>query len=174
MTQDTFTDLRAIVDQIIEAYDAERVDPAAIAAEAMAKLNEAELRYAGDLYMRQLARASCRRKFGRDGADGADEGEGDNPNQGELFPEEPERFRVLQKCYPGAARSEGKERMYIRRDVMAGEDVAYNCGRLRGEGNTKLAHATVLQSWWEWREEKKKSEPNKSEPPKAEPLSPAA
>jgi hypothetical protein len=47
MTQDTFTDLRAIVDQIIEAHeDAERVDPAAIAAEAMAKLNEAELRYA--------------------------------------------------------------------------------------------------------------------------------
>jgi hypothetical protein len=47
--------LTTIVDRVIEAHeDAEHIDPAAIAAEALAKLNENELRYAGDLYMRQL------------------------------------------------------------------------------------------------------------------------
>jgi hypothetical protein len=119
--------------------------------------------------MRQLARAACRQKFGRGGAD---EGKRANPDQGQLFRDEPERFRVLQKRYPGAARSENKERMYIRRDVMAGDDVAYNGGRLRGEGNTKLEHARVLESWWEWRQEKKKTEPKKDDPPNAPPLQP--
>lgn len=167
MTQDTFTDLRAIVEQIIEAHeDAERIDPAAIAAEAAARLSGNELRHLANLHIRQIARAACRQKFGRDGAD---DGEAANPDQGHLFPEEPECFRVLQKRYPGAARSDGKERMYVRRDAMAAEDVAYNCRRLCSEVNTKLEHAKMLESWWEWRQETKKSEP-----PQGEPVKPAA
>jgi len=54
-----------------------------------------------------------------------------------MFPEEPERFSGLQRRYPAAARSDRKERVYVLRDAMAADDVAYNCRRLRGEARAR-------------------------------------
>jgi hypothetical protein len=65
-----------------------------------------------------------------------------------MFPDEVERF-PLQKRYPAAARSDRKERVYVLRDTMGAEDVAYNCRRLRGEANSKAEHAAALEQWWE-------------------------
>jgi hypothetical protein len=81
MTHDTI-DLRDLVDSLIDARDGdEHIDPAAIAAEAAAQLGESELRR---VYIRQLARAACRKRFGRGGDD---DGDGPDP-QGEMFPAE--------------------------------------------------------------------------------------
>jgi len=137
-TNDTI-DLRKLIDGLIDAREGERhIDPAAIAAEAMGRLGEAELRRVADLYIRQIARGVCRKRFGRSGED---EGDGPDPNQGEMFAEE--RFTgVLQQRYPGA-RSGG----YVLRDSMSAEDVNFNVRRLRKEGGAKLDHADALELW---------------------------
>lgn len=138
MTHETI-DLRDLVDALIDAREGEEhIDPAAVAAQAVARLGENELRRVADLYIRQLARAACRKRFGRNAED---EGDGPDPNQGEMFPEE--RFPGLQRRYP-MARSDG----YVLRDSMTGDDVAFNVKRLRREGTTKLEHAETLQDWW--------------------------
>jgi len=140
MTHDT-VDLRDLVDALIDAREGERhIDPAAIAAEAVAKLGGGELRRVADLYIRQLVRAACRKRFGRE-----DEGDELEPNQGEMFPED--RSRRLQRRYP-AARSDGKESTYVLRDAMGSDDVAFNVKRLRRESTSKLEHAEALQDWW--------------------------
>jgi hypothetical protein len=142
MTHDTI-DLRDLVDALIDDRESdEYIDPAAIAAAALAKLGDGELRRVADLYIRQLARAACRRRFGRSGDDEAD---GPDPNQGEMFPED--RFPGLQRRYP-EARSDRKESTYVLRDSMGAADVDFNVKRLRKEGTAKLEHAETLQDWW--------------------------
>jgi hypothetical protein len=142
MTHDTSIDLRDLVDALIDAReDDEHIDPAAIAAEAVARLGEGELRRVADLYIRGLARAACRKRFGRGGDDESDS----DANQAEMFPDD-RRFAALQQRYP-AARSD-RQSTYVLRDSMTAADVAFNVARLRCEGASKLGHAEALQDWW--------------------------
>src|SRR5207245_1554882 len=135
-------DLRDLVDSLIDDREGdEHIDPAAIAAAAVAKLGEGELRRVADLYIRGLARAACRKRFGR----GEDDSDGPDPDQTEMFPEE--RVNGLQRRYP-AARSDRKEPTYVLRDAMGAADVSFNTKRLRCEGATKLEHADRLEQWW--------------------------
>lgn len=137
MTHDT-EGLRNVVQSIIESHkDDERLSPAAIAAEAVAKLGLGELQLAANFHLRQIARQACRKTFGEEEDDALD------PDQQELFP-------GLQSRYPAARRDDG-EATYVLRDSMSGDDVAWNVQRLRREGNTKLGRADALEGWWQAR-----------------------
>jgi hypothetical protein len=139
MRRDTSNELRNLVQAIIEDRKSEdRISPAWIATEAMAKLDATELQrsmplvyHAAHLHFRQVARHLCRKRF-----DDADDDDALDPAQQELFP-------GLQLRYP-AARSVEKEPIYIVRDAMTAKDVAFNVKRLRREGTTKLGRARAL------------------------------
>jgi hypothetical protein len=141
MTSDTM-DLRDLVDALIDAREGdEHLNPASIAAEAVAQLGEGELRRVADLYIRQLARAACRKRFGRE-----DESDDPDSDQPDMFPEE--RVIGLQRRYPSAARPDRKEPTYVLRDAMVSDDVSFNTKRLRREAKTKEDHADRLEQWW--------------------------
>src|SRR5260221_7641515 len=149
MTADENTDLRNVIQAIIDVHGAEeRITPAWIATEAMINLGAQELQQsmprvylAAHLHLRQLARHACRKQFEAD-----PDGDGDDaldPAQQELFP-------GLQTRYP-SAHAKNEEPSYVLRDAMSARDVSFNVKRLRREGKTKLGRADALEAWWETR-----------------------
>jgi hypothetical protein len=145
MTQAANRDLQNVVQEIIDAHRCEqRISPAWIATEAMARLGAAGLQqgnplvyHAAHLQLRQIARKSCRKQFEDDDGDALD------PAQQEMFP-------GLQSRYPAA--HSGCEPSYVLRDAMSAKDVDFNVKRLRREGETKLGRARALEVWWDTRE----------------------
>jgi hypothetical protein len=143
--QDANRDLQNVVQEIIDAHRCEqRISPAWIATEAMAKLDAEGLQqsnplvyHAAHLQLRQIARKSCRKQFDDDDGDALD------PAQQEMFP-------GLQSRYPAA--HSGVEPSYVLRDAMSAKDVDFNVKRLRREGATKLGRARALEAWWGTRE----------------------
>jgi len=80
---------------------------------------------------RQIARDFCRKQIEND-----ETAERDN-----LFP------GTLQHRYPRKPDVKGEEPVYVLRDLMTDEDVAYNVARLRDEADSKLMHADALEAW---------------------------
>jgi hypothetical protein len=129
--------VQAIID---DRKTEDRISPAWIATEAMAKLGATELQQgnplvylAAHLHLRQIARHVCRKQFDDDDADALD------PAQQEMFP-------GLQSRYP-TAHSGKQEPSYVMRDAMTAKDVTFNVKRLRHEGATKLGRARALEAW---------------------------
>jgi hypothetical protein len=159
MTQDANHDLRNVVQGIIDAHKGEqRISPAWIATEAMAKLDAAGLQqsnplvyHAAHLQLRQIARKSCRKQF-------EDDDDALDPAQQEMFP-------GLQSRYPTA--HSGDEPSYVVRDAMGPKDVAFNVKRLRREGATKLGRARALEAWWDTRKAGPDSTAGGGRPPAA-------
>jgi len=140
--------LRDVVQTIISGRKAEqRLSPAWIATEAMAKLQKTKplVYLAAHLQLRQIARHACRKHFD------AEEEEALDPAQQDMFP-------GLQSRYP-AAHADDEEPSYVPRDAMTAKDVTFNVRRLRREGKTKLGRADALEAWWEIRNASEASAP---------------
>ena len=143
--------LRNIVREIMDARKTQvRLSPAWIATEAMVKLGAEDLQkanprvyLAAHLHLRQISRQACRKQF-----DDADE-EALDPAQQELFP-------GLQSRYP-AAHTEEDEPIYVLRDSLGADDVAFNVQRLRREGRSKLERANALEAWWRHKQVERKT-----------------
>lgn len=64
--------------------------------------------------------------------------------QSELFPD------TLQEHYP-KRRKKSEEPVYVQREAMTDDDVAYNVDRMRKGGSALLKHADALEAWGEGR-----------------------
>jgi hypothetical protein len=163
MKHDTSGELRNMVQAIVDDRKTEeRISPAWIATEVMAKLDAAGLQQtnplvylAAHLHVRHIARHLCRKQFDAD----AEDDDALDPRQQELFP-------GLQFRYP-AAHSDQEEPSYMVRDAMTAKDVTFNVKRLRREGATKLGRARALEAWWDTRKAGLDSAAGGGQPPAA-------
>jgi hypothetical protein len=139
-TESTLADIVATI--IERRCDETGVSPTSIANEAMecpeldplkTVLRGQPLVWGGcHLQLRQIARGQLGRRF----ASSRKETSG----TGELF-------KDLQWRYPTAHSAELEEPVYILRDMMSADDVAYNVARLRAEADAKSRHADALEAW---------------------------
>lgn len=83
------------------------------------------------LQARQIARKFCRERIEDD----------ETAERDDLFP------GSLQHRYPKTPAQHGEEPVYVLRDLMSDDDIAYNVSRLRSEANAKLMHADALEAW---------------------------
>lgn len=123
-----------------EVYDRCRdqaeVSPAWLATQVMVEIgarredNDVEYLLA-HLQARQIARKFCRERIEDD----------ETAERDDLFP------GSLQHRYPKTPAQHGEEPVYVLRDLMSDDDIAYNVSRLRSEANAKLMHADALEAW---------------------------
>lgn len=140
---DATLELSELVGRMVDRRRAEsRVSPVSIANDCMAvldpRMKSIPRVYQGcHLHLRQLARAVLARAY-----DPADKRKRvrDGKALADLF--------KLQACYPEAHTGDLEDPVYVRKEEMTREDVAYNIARLRSEGRAKIAHADGLQAWW--------------------------
>jgi hypothetical protein len=112
------------------------VSPAWLATQVMVEIAaeraENEIEYLlAHLQARQIAREFCRKHIEDD----------ETAERDDLFP------GSLQHRYPKMPAKAGEEPVYVLRDLMSDDDVAYNVARLHDEADSKLLHADALEAW---------------------------
>jgi hypothetical protein len=130
-----------LVSEIYERHrDQATVSPAWLATQVMFEIgadravNEAEYLLA-HLQARQIARVFCRERIDED----------DTAERDDMFPDS------LQHRYPRKPDEPEAEPVYVLRDLMTADDIAFNVARLRNEANAKRKHADALEAWGEAR-----------------------
>ena len=134
---------RQLTEIILKIIDTRRdqlyMNPSWVATEGLNEIDPERIapvlvRLGCHLHLRQIARANLRKQF-----DASDEDMDAEPEFAE--------FKQLQRRYPTARSKKSEEPVYVLRDHMTDDDVAYNVARLRSEARAKLAHADALEAW---------------------------